>query len=596
MESDYLPHALTTILALFSLLIGVGFLVVWGERTLLYLLNRPVDSSARVPGQSRVRWITAGLLAVVALATIPSLGQSTLFDRDEGYYAESARDMLARTDLFVPRIQGEAWLEKPPLTYWGMMLSMAALGRTEFAARLPSALFGLLLIWLTMHLARRLFDPASAFLAGLILASCTLVLLTMSHVLLDTALACCVTMSMIGLWDWTSGQRRRGFWLFYVGCGLGVIAKGPLGAALPVFGLLGFLCLTRRWSLIKEIAPLRGALVALAVASIWALPATILTHGEYLHELVWVRTLQPIFSPLQHHGGRNTAAYLAMLPAYLPILLLGLGMWAPFLLPALRERWLRKRDGNQWPFLVGWGGAQLLAFSLVSTKLAHYILPILPCAAILIAGFLVDRLRQDPTGAALLTRTRIAILATAGVLVGGLLLAVPAALGFSQFTLWFAPAAVVAALSGFWVWHDRNRGRAVRALMGAAAATLLCVGLLSILAVPRFDEGKSARSIASFLKERYTSARFAELRIGLLDYRQYSVLYYLNRDAIGVDPGQIQSFLEATGPAVVLLPESKLDSARRAGLTAPHEVIWQKRAWTADKNRWDEICLISNGK
>ena len=51
-------------------------------------------------GQAR-RAKIAGLVlvALAALATIPGLGSTTLFDRDEGYYAECAREMAVRRQL-----------------------------------------------------------------------------------------------------------------------------------------------------------------------------------------------------------------------------------------------------------------------------------------------------------------------------------------------------------------------------------------------------------------------------------------------------------------------------------------------------------------
>ena len=72
-------------------------------------------------GQAR-RAKIAGLvlIALAALATIPGLGSTTFFDRDEGYYAECAREMAAGGNLFVPTFSGKPWMEKPPLTYWAM--------------------------------------------------------------------------------------------------------------------------------------------------------------------------------------------------------------------------------------------------------------------------------------------------------------------------------------------------------------------------------------------------------------------------------------------------------------------------------------------
>src|SRR5437667_65649 len=51
-----------------------------------------------------------------------------LFEPDEGRYAEIPREMLARGDWVVPHLQGEPYLDKPPLFYWLVMLSYSIFG------------------------------------------------------------------------------------------------------------------------------------------------------------------------------------------------------------------------------------------------------------------------------------------------------------------------------------------------------------------------------------------------------------------------------------------------------------------------------------
>ena len=41
-----------------------------------------------------------------------------LFEPDEGRYAEIPREMLLRGEWVVPYLQGEPYLDKPPLLYW----------------------------------------------------------------------------------------------------------------------------------------------------------------------------------------------------------------------------------------------------------------------------------------------------------------------------------------------------------------------------------------------------------------------------------------------------------------------------------------------
>ena len=59
-----------------------------------------------------------------------------LLEPDEGRYAEIAREMLARGDWVVPHLQGEPYLDKPPLLYWLVVFSYKMFGVHDWAARL----------------------------------------------------------------------------------------------------------------------------------------------------------------------------------------------------------------------------------------------------------------------------------------------------------------------------------------------------------------------------------------------------------------------------------------------------------------------------
>ena len=62
-----------------------------------------------------LHWLV--LLFVPALLLYPCLS-FPLIEPDESRYAEIPREMLQRGDWITPRLQGEPYLEKPPLLYW----------------------------------------------------------------------------------------------------------------------------------------------------------------------------------------------------------------------------------------------------------------------------------------------------------------------------------------------------------------------------------------------------------------------------------------------------------------------------------------------
>ncbi len=548
-------------------------------------------------GQAR-RAKTAGLVlvALAALATIPGLGSTTFFDRDEGYYAECAREMAAGGDPFVPTFSGKPWMEKPPLTYWAMAACMKLLGCNEFAARLPSALAGLLAIWLTFRLAARMYSTKAGVIAGAMLGTSALFGVVTRLALLDTTLLCCVLLSMSGLWEFVESGSRRGLWLFYLGCGAGALAKGPLGIALPIIALLGFVALERRWRMLLEMRALTGTLIVCVVVGLWVIPANWLTGGSYVYELVWESTIQPIFTPLQGHGGADLVEYLATLPVYVPGLIVGFLPWCAFLLPAAGCSGCQvHRKDRRTRFLAGWAIAQLLVFSLIRTKLPHHILPILPPVAILCGVFLSELIsgRSELSGAWDKVSSGIALflLLLAGVAIPFL----PAAAQFERQTIWFLPAGLALIVVALWAMSDLVRKRYDRVFIAFTAGMVLCLGLFWQVALPRFDQGKSARRVADFLKSHYGAAGLAKLRVGRLGYREVSVVFYLGRPVQEIDGNRsLKPFLQNRSAAAAIVPKKDLQKAIASGLDVPYRTIWDERVWIPEKSEWQEVLILTN--
>src|SRR5262245_63902775 len=84
------------------------------------------------------------LLLVFYLQFFHQLGRLGLVGPDEPRYAQVAREMAASGDFVTPRLYGDPWFEKPILYYWMAACAFKALGISELAARLPSAVAGLL--------------------------------------------------------------------------------------------------------------------------------------------------------------------------------------------------------------------------------------------------------------------------------------------------------------------------------------------------------------------------------------------------------------------------------------------------------------------
>src|SRR6478609_2907608 len=99
---------------------------------------------------SSVRWSSVLTWTVIGwIVVFWRLGYASLLDPDEAHYAELTREMLHSGSWLVPLLNGQPFIDKPVLFHWLQGASVALLGETEFAARMPSAIAALALFAVT---------------------------------------------------------------------------------------------------------------------------------------------------------------------------------------------------------------------------------------------------------------------------------------------------------------------------------------------------------------------------------------------------------------------------------------------------------------
>lgn len=323
------------------------------------------------------------LLALCALLFFLGLGALGLTDRDEGSNAEAAREMVASGDWITPTLNGAPRFAKPILIYWLISGSYLAFGVSEFTARLPSALFGTLLILMQYAFATRIFGPTVGLRAALMLLLNFEVLAIGRMVLTDMVLMFFTTLSIFSFFLAMQGEGRtkHWYWGFYIGMGLATLTKGPVGVLVPLLAVIPYLLLTRRWrEVARECRLLPGTAVFLLVAAPWY-ATMFLLHGAGYAASARGDTLTRFSSVIGGHGG--TILF------YIPILFLGFFPWSGFL-PAALVQALHERDEDPQRAVQFLGAVWVLGvfifFTLSSTRLPHYIAPLFPAAALLVAA------------------------------------------------------------------------------------------------------------------------------------------------------------------------------------------------------------------
>ena len=111
------------------------------------VVDEKVERSAAEAGRGNaVRasyWSVFLALLLIAASVYLSgiISPPSLSDDVDSVQAQIARNMIVTGDWVTARLDGVAYLEKPPLVYWMMACSYKVFGVHDWAARLPIALF-----------------------------------------------------------------------------------------------------------------------------------------------------------------------------------------------------------------------------------------------------------------------------------------------------------------------------------------------------------------------------------------------------------------------------------------------------------------------
>jgi len=347
----------------------------------------------RRPSPSRLRSLFVCSILLILLGVSPW----GLWERDEGRYADVAREMLARRDFVTPRINGAVFLDKPPLVYWVTAASLAVWGPGETGARFGQLLFAAGVLLVTRRIGILLFDRARAGIAVLVLAS-SLGFFTASHVLtLDLGLTFFVSLA---LFCYLKGLRAGpgGTWPYlgmFAALAGGVLTKGPIALVIPAMTIACFLTLRREWRRARELPWAAGLLLFFAIAAPWYIAAQ-MANPEFARYFIFHEHLARFGTTVHRHRG---AWYY-----YLTVSAAGLLPWS-LLLP-LRP-FLRPRPPGDPPaslrqegpaLLWSWILPGLVFFSVAQSKLPLYILPLFPAAALLVATMIDRHLRERSFG------------------------------------------------------------------------------------------------------------------------------------------------------------------------------------------------------
>ena len=340
-------------------------------------------------------WVQVVLLLVFCtLFFILGVGRWDLWNPDEPRYAQVAKEMVARGDWILMHVNGNTYVDKPPLFFWLIALSSFLWqGFTSFSARFPSAFLSTLTVLLTFFLGKKLYGSRTGFCSAVILATSFEFAYLSTRANIDATLTFITTASIFLFLHWYHHSKAKGeqkndkrglsIYGFYTGMGLATLVKGPVGFILPLLVSLVYLAILRDWKAMKRMRLLTGMILFIVIVLSWYLPAVLKGGQDFLNQTLFHQTIERFAKGTSHV--RPIYYYLTNFPVdFLP--------WFLFLPGAIVSAFSKRREGisKEFLFLLVWFVAIFIFFSFSKGKRAIYLLPLYPATSLMVGKFWVD--------------------------------------------------------------------------------------------------------------------------------------------------------------------------------------------------------------
>jgi 4-amino-4-deoxy-L-arabinose transferase-like glycosyltransferase len=486
--------------------------------------------------------VVAFLLVMSLVCFLPGFFSIPPVDRDEARFAQATKQMIESGDYVDIRLQDEVRYKKPVGIYWlqaGAVRAGAALGvpqahTTIWLYRIPSLIGALGAVLLTYWSALAFVSRRTACVAGLMLATSVLLGIEAHLAKTDAMLLLAIVAAMGVLAREYLGKDAAAppgwvlpavFWTALAG---GVLLKGPL--ILMIVGLtvvtLALVDRSIRW--LARLRPLVGVLWLLVLVLPWFI-AIIGRSGEaFFVDSVGGDLMSKLTGGQESHGA----------PPLAYLVLFWLTFWpaAPLAALAAPAVWRQRREPAV-RFLMAWLVPAWIVFELVPTKLPHYVLPLYPAIAILIAGAIEQ---QALSGKRWLVRITVHWPLFAALLSIAAIVAVMMLRRQLGFLAW--PFAAAAMIFGFFAWRLFDEDGAERSFLRAAvAAQLVAIAVFGAI-VPLLRPLFPSAALAEAVNPRCEGPRYAAA-----GYHEPSMVFLFGTSILLTDGAGAADFLQAGG-------------------------------------------------
>jgi 4-amino-4-deoxy-L-arabinose transferase-like glycosyltransferase len=524
---------------------------------------------------SRAR--AAVLLVFVALcALLPGFTAVPPVDRDEPRYAQASKQMMETGNYLDIRFQEQPRYLQPAGIYWLQVTAAKITGYGPEAPiwvyRLPSLLAATAAVVLTYWVALPLAGPVGAFIAALLLTPCILLGVEARLAKTDAVLLACI-LSATGFLARAYLRQiitLRAAVLFWTACGAGILVKGPMIVLVVGSTVVALCVLDRSTAWLKALRPALGlGWLALLVLP-WFIAIAIVSDGEFYRIAIGQSLLGKVAAGQQGHGAPPGVYFLLYWITFWPA--------AGFALTAFPWVW-HNRGEPAVRFCLAWILPTWLVFELISTKLPHYVLPVYPAIAILIALGLLHGRCPDPI---------IRLVVVASVVVYGAIAF--AALYLLQGEIASAVLIVTFVATVIMAFGMRHPAAASPAVLAAAVAIsgILMNGVVAAVVAPSLKTIWVAPRLAAAIKRH---AQCPQPQVASAGFEEPSLIFLVGTRTQLVDGDGAARFLAEGGCRIALVTTNDEPAfiAKLAAVAKQPELLEQIPAMNIGKVRKEDI-------
>ena len=377
-----------------------------------------IDSDVDIHANGRKEFIYFSSLVLCAfLVFFVGLGNRHLWDSDEPRVAGISAEMERTGEVVVPRLNGEPFLEKPPLYFWTASFVFKLFGESTYTARIPSAFAALCGVALVFFLARSMgFSALSSFISGFVLTTSAEYWELGRKSLIDMLLCLFITCAMVCFYQACRFLSKRFslkslLWsiAFILSLSCAVMTKGLVGLAIPLSALPVWLILQKNFSFRVWLLLFIGSFLCLVPTGIWVWLLYNKLGWDAVYETVWTNNFGRFTGAHQSHI-KPFYYYLTTSPQkFLPwILFLPLALF--YYIKDVRQtksdhiesdqieldhiELKRGKIKNSSMFFLIWFCVPFLLLSISSAKRGIYLIPLYPAAALFI-GTAIGRALEE---------------------------------------------------------------------------------------------------------------------------------------------------------------------------------------------------------